>query len=369
MMKCTNLSTFFAFIASLSCHFLNEDASNLSFANAFTPGGPERLMIKNRMDHDHPRYILSAATFSNDVGMASSNPEPTKKTSSSSSASSSSTSRSSTKTERPRSATMPPPGRWEEMEGNYILRPPPEFGQPRALISFLGGALVGASPHIAYRYILERLSEAGYLIVATPYNLSFDHLATCDAVIGKFERIAPTLARQYGAVPVVGVGHSCGALLQVLITSLFPDTPRAANALLSYNNKPIKEAVPFFDEVFAPLFTAVAAKNETYPSGTEAMALGLELARTVTDGKIPSDELLSDISKFAIPGLFSSALPESVALPTELRDTLQGLVEPTHTALKNAGVMPMLKEGVEVAEQLPLLINEVSCCLKKDYIK
>jgi len=90
--------------------------------------------------------------------------------------------------------------------------------------------------------------------------------------------------------------------------------------------------------------------------------------RTIT-GKIPSDELLSDISKFAIPGLFSSALPESVALPTELRDTLQGLVEPTHTALKNAGVMPMLKEGVEVAEQLPLLINEVSCCLKKDYIK
>ena len=56
-------------------------------------------------------------------------------------------------------------------------------------------------------------------------------------------------ARQYGAVPVVGVGHSCGALLQLLITSLFPDTPRAANALLSFNNKPVTEAVPFFEEV------------------------------------------------------------------------------------------------------------------------
>jgi Protein of unknown function (DUF1350) len=32
-------------------------------------------------------------------------------------------------------------------------------------------------------------------------------------------------------------------LLQLLITCLFPDTPRAANALLSFNNKPVKQAV------------------------------------------------------------------------------------------------------------------------------
>jgi hypothetical protein len=97
--------------------------------------------------------------------------------------------------------------------------------------------------------MLETLRNKGYLVVATPYNLSFDHLQTCDAVIARFEKIAPMLARQYGAVPVVGVGHSCGALLQLLITSVFPDTPRAANALLSFNNKPVTEAVPFFEEV------------------------------------------------------------------------------------------------------------------------
>jgi hypothetical protein len=97
--------------------------------------------------------------------------------------------------------------------------------------------------------MLETLASKGFLVVATPYNLSFDHLETCDEVIEKFERIAPMLARQYGAVPVVGVGHSCGALLQLLITSVFPDTPRAANALLSFNNKPVSEAVPFFEEV------------------------------------------------------------------------------------------------------------------------
>ena len=137
--------------------------------------------------------------------------------------------------------------KWETMHGNYLLRP--TNGEPRALLHFLGGALVGAVPHVSYRYMLEKLADKGFLVVATPYNLSFDHLDTCDAVIHRFETIAPMLARQYGAVPVVGVGHSCGALLQLLITCLFPDTPRAANALMSFNNKPVKDAVPFFDEV------------------------------------------------------------------------------------------------------------------------
>ena len=90
-------------------------------------------------------------------------------------------------------------GRWEELHGNYILRPPPSQ-PPRALLHFLGGALVGASPQLTYRYLLERLSSNGYLIVATPYQLSFDHLTTCDEIIDKFEMLAPMLAREYGAV-------------------------------------------------------------------------------------------------------------------------------------------------------------------------
>ena len=82
---------------------------------------------------------------------------------------------------------------------------------------------MGASPEMSYRYFLERLAQRGYLIVATPHDLSFDHLKTCDLIISRFERIAPTLARTYGALPVVGVGHSLGALLHLLITSLFPE--------------------------------------------------------------------------------------------------------------------------------------------------
>ena len=159
---------------------------------------------------------------------------------------------------------------------------------------------MGAAPDISYRYVLERLAEKGFLIVATPYTLSFDYIATCDDIIGRFERIAPSLARQFGPVPVVGVGHSCGALLQLLITTLFPDTPRAANALISYNNKGVKDAIPLFDEVFAPLFTSLASNNQTNPlteivgaavdgspyppSSVELLNIAIELSRNAVQG-------------------------------------------------------------------------------------
>ena len=249
-------------------------------------------------------------------------------------------------------------GRWEELHGNYILKPSVEDGPPRALLHFLGGALVGAVPHVAYRYMLERLADKGYLVIATPYNLSFDHLDTCDVVIQRFERIAPMLARQYGAIPVVGVGHACGALLQLLITSLFPDTPRAANALISFNNKPIKEAVPFFDEFFAPFFTSVAKKDGTTPSGVDVLNLSLQLARTASAGELPSDELLAEVKRVMTPQLLQG-LP-LLEIPEALRTGLETLISPSATALSSAGVLPLMTQLVDTLDQIPLLIEEVA---------
>jgi acetyl esterase/lipase len=127
---------------------------------------------------------------------------------------------------------------WEDLGGNFVLRPPNDV-PVRAVVHFLGGAFVGAAPHVTYRYLLYGLARQGYLVVTTPYRLGFDYLEVCDSILECFERAAVPLAKQYGALPVVGMGHSCGALLQVYITCLFPDTPRAANALISFNNKPV----------------------------------------------------------------------------------------------------------------------------------
>jgi Protein of unknown function (DUF1350) len=255
-------------------------------------------------------------------------------------------------------------GDFEEVEGNFLLRPP-AGQQPRALIHFLGGAIVGASPHVSYRYLLERLAQAGYLVVATPYQLSFDHLQTCDTVIGRFEKIAIPLARAYGALPVVGIGHSCGALLQLLISSVFQDTPRAANALISFNNKPISDAVPFFDEFFAPFFTYVSAKNETETrhSGSEMISTGLKLALSSVNGEIPSDELLNKAFNLIIPPGIKGGPLESLpnlAVPIAFREAYTTVTKPYTMALSEAGVGPIISEVFETLEQIPLLIDEVA---------
>ena len=145
-------------------------------------------------------------------------------------------------------------GRWVERSGNFILRPSPTREQPPlGVIHFLGGAFVGAAPHLTYRYLLESLADAGYVVVATPYRLDFDYLRSCDTILSKFDAVAVELATEYGPLPVIGLGHSCGALLQVLVTSLFPDAPRAANVLVSFNNRPASQSIPGLEEVIAPL--------------------------------------------------------------------------------------------------------------------
>ncbi len=133
-------------------------------------------------------------------------------------------------------------GRWvyNHMNPSSAVLPPPPGVPPRALIHFIGGAFVGASPSVLYRPLLNRLSDEGYIVVTTQYSLTFDHLSTCDNIIQSFESVAPSLARQYGPLPVIGVGHSLGALLQVIITTLFPQTPRAGNVLVSFNERDVR---------------------------------------------------------------------------------------------------------------------------------
>lgn len=224
---------------------------------------------------------------------------------------------------------------------------------------------MGASPHIAYRYVLERLAAKGFLIVATPYDLSFDHLRSCDAVISRFEQIAALLAQTYGALPVVGVGHSCGALLQLLVTSLFPDTPRAANVLISYNNKPISDAVPFFEDFFAPLFTYAVARNDpNRNSGSEIISVGLDLAKAASIGRVPSDELLTRAAQLLAPPALTRMVndgdAQQVAIPAALRDLFQSLATPVTTTLSGTGFTPIMSEMFDALQQIPMLMEEVA---------
>ena len=238
------------------------------------------------------------------------------------------------------------------------------------MIHFLGGALVGAAPHITYRYLLEGLAEAGFLIVATPFTLSFDRLQTCDAILDRFEQVALPLARTYGALPVIGVGHSAGALLHVLITSLFPDTPRAANALISYNSLQVTDAVPLFEELVQPFFTYVAARNATTTrrNGAEVISTWIELAQAQVCGQVPPDALLQKaVRLLLIPPILDtpstqSWIQQTVQVSSSVREAVSAATQnPLLVALSQAGLPPsVLYDMLQALQQIPSLVEEVA---------
>jgi acetyl esterase/lipase len=229
-------------------------------------------------------------------------------------------------------------GRWEEVGGNFLLRPPDHAtNPPKAVLHFLGGAFVGAAPHLTYRYLLTGLAEKGFLVVATPYNLSFDYVLTCDMVLERFEKVAIPLAKEYGALPVVGIGHSCGALLHVLITCLFPDTPRLANALISFNNQKAQKAIPAFEELVVPLSVSLMGD----------------------DGLLGGSPVLAADGGALGPG---TALRQSLG---RLRQNVEEVVE-AYSASRLAPsvvrneVVPLMKQVFSVVDQLPPLLQSIS---------
>ncbi|KAI8463608.1 MAG: hypothetical protein J3K34DRAFT_388971 [Monoraphidium minutum] len=121
--------------------------------------------------------------------------------------------------------------------------------RPRAVVHFLGGAFAGAAPQVAYHLLLELLAEAGFTCIATPYLLTFKHLDCARDTAASFRAAVGELragGRGYLAPPgsaVVGVGHSNGALLHLLIGALLPGHA-AANVLVSFNNKQVSDAIP-----------------------------------------------------------------------------------------------------------------------------
>mmetsp|Transcript_67566 Transcript_67566/g.186705 ORF Transcript_67566/g.186705 Transcript_67566/m.186705 type:complete len:240 (-) Transcript_67566:494-1213(-) len=122
------------------------------------------------------------------------------------------------------------------------------------------------------------------------------------------------------------MGHSCGALLQVFITCLFPDTPRAANVLISFNNKPAKEAIPGFDELVVPLSNAVMGNS------TE----GQQLRRSV--GMLR--QLTDDVAAAA------AASPAAPGIAAEF-------------------LLPSFRQGLEIVDQVPELLQAIASGTKE----
>lgn len=206
---------------------------------------------------------------------------------------------------------------WERRNGSFILRPP---SRPKAVLHFLGGAFVGASPHVAYASLLSRLAKRGFLIVATPFDLSLDYLATTAAIAEKWEAVETGLALDYGPLPIVGVGHSAGCIFHALTCCLFDDASQKAGlVLISFNNKPIRDAIPAFEKIVTPL------------------------AKSAVNGEGALPDVLREALE-SLPGTIDAAVEGSVLTPKRLKDD----------------VLPLVKDARMVVEQLGPLLREIA---------
>jgi len=142
---------------------------------------------------------------------------------------------------------------------NVDILLPDESNYPLGIIHFIGGAVVGAAPKTTYKLFLEGLSEAGFLVLATPIGVNeFNHQSAACEAARQFSAAYREVEDYYGVratarIPVFGVGHSLGAKLQTLISS-YPEVhsaarPRKANVLVSFNNFSAKDSVPLLTEL------------------------------------------------------------------------------------------------------------------------
>jgi hypothetical protein len=137
---------------------------------------------------------------------------------------------------------------WRDISGGSVLVP----REPKAIVHFLGGAFVAGAPQVTYRWLLEELGKAGYIIIATPFINTFDHKTIARAVFNRFETILDRLQQyklmQQSYLPIYGLGHSMGCKLHLLIGSLYT-SDRSGNIFISYNNDPVNRAIPFGEQL------------------------------------------------------------------------------------------------------------------------
>ncbi|KAL3148901.1 hypothetical protein ABBQ32_001769 [Trebouxia sp. C0010 RCD-2024] len=202
-------------------------------------------------------------------------------------------------------------GDWIEIEGNWVLRP--LEGPTTSVVHFLGGAFVGAAPQLTYRLLLESLAARGIMVIATPFSTNFNHLRIADEIHYKWDRCIhnPVIAAEIRNLPVYGLGHSMGSLQHLLISARYASTSRAGNILMSFNNKPATDAIPFFSPFIAP----------------GARALGPFLAQMTknpfTSQLLNASELMRGLS----PAMVRQVLPLLDQLTPIYTDLAQGRLE------------------------------------------
>ena len=120
---------------------------------------------------------------------------------------------------------------WRQHGNLWQLRP----NRPQALVEFIGGSYLAATPQLSYRRLLEDLGQLNIAVHAWAYVPGFDHQALAREAWSELREARRRLIERSGSLPPsLRLGHSLGCKLLLLA----PDGGRGSNSLvaLSFNN-------------------------------------------------------------------------------------------------------------------------------------
>lgn len=158
---------------------------------------------------------------------------------------------------------------WIQIGGSEVclprdLRKPLDGPRFFAVVHFIGGVFVGSIPKLAYQPFIEALvANSRVVVVATPCSglSGMDHYKAAYEAAFKFQTACDLLKAELGAdvfdadcLPSVGVGHSLGCKVQILLNSVedarkAAGRPRVANVHMAFNNFGAKQSIPVLSEL------------------------------------------------------------------------------------------------------------------------
>ncbi|KAL8129380.1 hypothetical protein V2J09_018535 [Rumex salicifolius] len=239
-----------------------------------------------------------------------------------------------------------------EDASSCLITPPPRGIKPRAIVKLLGGAFIGAIPQLTYGYLTELLAKDGYLVISVPYNVTFDHAQAATEIFQRFNVCLDSILASglpdfsltpadLVHLPLYSVGHSNGALLQVLAGSYFQEKIPKANVIISFNNRPATEAVPYFEQLgpFVSDMAPMAEASPVYPMIKSASDDAWKALREVAASVVNYDkEALKILERFVnqLPSVLdqiAQGTSEFKPAPLENRQLVEQSYNVHHTLL------------------------------------
>jgi hypothetical protein len=223
--------------------------------------------------------------------------------------------------------------------------------KPIGVVEFYGGQFFGQLPATTYSYFLGELFQAGYTIIAVPYDFSFDHIKVAKGLLLERDSVRAQLPELDG-VPHFWVGHSLGCKLIALLEAY---TDAASGLFLPPNQVRATALRGIYDEpslLMAPNIgdTAAALPLPVLPQILDALGLGVRPSRADTQRLIVNDDLfhLTALISFVRDDVAGNAAgsPEKSDVAWFIQ-TLHGRGELLHQELDGGHLVPV---GIRLAD-------------------